>query len=153
MRFWPLVLFLAPIVEMYLLFRVAGYVGAGLTVVLVLATAVAGVALLRRQGLATLTRGMARLERGQLPAREVAEGLLLAMAGALLLLPGFVSDAVGFLLLWPAVRAAVAARILPEPPGAGRGPGGDVIEGEFESREEPNGADGDHHGGPPRRLP
>lgn len=145
---------------MYLLIRVGGYIGAWPTVALVMLTAVVGVALLRVQGLATLTRGLGRLEGGQVPAREVAEGLLLAVAGALLLTPGFVTDAIGFVLLFPPSRAALAERMLARvqvvagggSPGAGGrwGPGprpGDgprgsdgptVIDGEFESRTEPD---------------
>ena len=97
---------------MYLLIEVGGYIGTLPTIAAVMITAVVGVALLRRQGLATLTRGMSRLQRGELPAREMVEGLLLAVAGALLLTPGFVTDAVGFVLLAPITRALIAERVL-----------------------------------------
>ena len=97
---------------MYLLIEVGGYIGTLPTIAAVMITAVIGVALLRRQGLATLTRGMSRLQRGELPAREMVEGLLLAVAGALLLTPGFVTDAVGFVLLTPVTRALIAERVL-----------------------------------------
>jgi UPF0716 protein FxsA len=151
MGFWLLVFFLTPIIEMYLLIRVGGYIGAVPTIVLVMLTAVIGVALLRVQGLATLTRGMSRLEGGELPAREMAEGILLAVAGALLVTPGFVTDAMGFLLLLPATRAAAARRLLERVVVRGVGPGGrhpgesrpgsdasgpTVIEGQFQSRTE-----------------
>ena len=109
---WLLIFFLTPIVEMYLLIEVGGYIGALPTIALVMITAVIGVALLRVQGLSTLTRGLGRLEGGQLPAREMVEGLLLAVAGALLLTPGFVTDAVGFVLLTPPLRASIADRVL-----------------------------------------
>jgi UPF0716 protein FxsA len=132
MGIWLLVFFLTPIIEMYLLIRVGGYIGAWPTIGLVMLTAVVGVALLRVQGLSTLTRGMGRLEGGELPAREMAEGILLAVAGALLITPGFCTDAAGFLMLVPPVRAAVARRMLarvvmvgPGGPGPGGfGPGG-----------------------------
>lgn len=97
---------------MYLLIEVGGYIGTLPTIAAVMITAVIGVALLRRQGLATLTRGMGRLQRGELPAREMVEGLLLAVAGALLLTPGFVTDAVGFVLLTPITRGLIAERVL-----------------------------------------
>ena len=152
MGFWLLVFFLTPIVEMYLLITVGGYIGALPTIALVMLTAVVGVALLREQGIATLTRGRRRLESGELPAREVAEGILLAVAGALLITPGFVTDTLGFLLLVPPVRGAVARRMLdrmvvvgtggagPRAGERGRPPGADgrVIEGEFESHTEPD---------------
>ncbi|MEM9622944.1 MAG: FxsA family protein [Pseudomonadota bacterium] len=109
---WLLIFFLTPIAEMYLLIEVAGYIDVWPTIFLVMLTAVIGVALLKRQGLATLTRGMQRLDSGQLPAREMAEGILLAVAGALLVTPGFVTDTVGFVLLFPPSRAAIAGQML-----------------------------------------
>ena len=107
---WLLVFFLTPIVEMYLLIEVGGKIGAWPTIGLVMLTAVIGVALLKRQGLETLTRGMQRAQTGEVPITEMAEGILLAVAGALLLTPGFITDAVGFTLLWPASRKALAAQ-------------------------------------------
>ena len=110
----PLVLifFLTPIVEMYLLIEVAGYIKTLPTIGLVMLTAVIGVALLKRQGVQTLTRGVGRLNRGEVPATEIAEGILLGIAGALLITPGFVTDAVGFLLLFPPTRQMIAATLI-----------------------------------------
>ena len=110
----PLVLifFLTPIVEMYLLIEVAGYINTLPTIGLVMLTAVIGVALLKRQGVQTLTRGVGRLNRGEVPATEIAEGILLGIAGALLITPGFVTDAVGFLLLFPPTRQMIAAALI-----------------------------------------
>ena len=109
---WLLVFFLTPIAEMYLLIEVAGYIDTWPTVLLVMLTAVIGVALLKRQGLATLTRGVDRMNVGEIPATEMAEGLLLAVAGALLVTPGFITDAVGFTLLFPPSRMALARLML-----------------------------------------
>ena len=109
---WLLLFFLMPIIEMYLLFTVAGYIDALPTVGLVMLTAVIGVSLLKRQGLATLTRGVGRMNSGQVPGQEIAEGILLGIAGALLITPGFVTDTVGFLLLFPPSRMAIASAIL-----------------------------------------
>jgi UPF0716 protein FxsA len=151
MGFWFLVFFLTPIVEMYLLIEVGGYIGALPTITLVMVTAVVGIGLLRIQGLATLTRGVGRLQAGEVPAREVAEGILLAVAGALLITPGFVTDAVGFGLLFPPTRALVAGWMLsrvtlvtpgfdPEGPRGPNGfrahPDGNTFEGEFERQSE-----------------
>ena len=161
MSIWFLIFFLTPIVEMYLLIEVGGYIGALPTIALVMLTAVIGVALLRIQGVATLTRGIGRLQRGELPAQELAEGVLLAVAGALLLTPGFVTDAAGFLLLLPPTRSAVASRLLSRvelrTERAGDSYRGyTVIEGEFQRRSEgdPKGPPrpaGDDE--PPRPLP
>ncbi|MFP6795623.1 MAG: FxsA family protein [Pseudomonadales bacterium] len=135
---WTLVFFLTPLVEMYILIEVGGQIGAMPTVLLVVLTAVVGVALLRRQGFQTLTRGLSRLEQGQVPAIEVVEGLLLAVAGALLLTPGFLTDVVGFTLLAPLARNKIAKTVLAQvnlkspaerPAGAG-----DTIEGDFQRR-------------------
>ncbi len=107
---WIFLFFTAiPIIEMYLLIEVGGYFGVVPTILFVMLTAVIGVALLRWQGTATLQRGMSRVGQGQLPGQEIAEGMMLAVAGALLLTPGFVTDAFGFLLLIPPVRWFLAA--------------------------------------------
>ena len=140
---WLLIFFLTPIVEMYLLIEVGGYIGTLATIGLVMLTAVVGVTLLRRQGLATLTRGLGRLQRGEVPAEEMAEGILLAIAGALLLTPGFITDAVGFAFLLPVSRVLIARKLLAKitiigPQGAGAGP--TIIEGEFDQR--PDSTDG-----------
>lgn len=157
MRFWLLVFVVTPIVEMYLLIRVGGYIGAWPAIALVVLTAVVGVALLRVQGLSTLARGMSRLEEGVLPAQEALEALLLAVAGVMLVLPGFATDTIGFLLLVPPLRSALVRRLLarvtvvaPGRPGGGpwRPRSGDrshIIEGEFRA------ADDDPED--PRRLP
>ena len=103
---WLVLFFLMPIIEMYLLFTVAGYINAWPTVALVMLTAVIGISLLKRQGLATLTRGVGRMNSGQVPGLEIAEGILLGIAGAFLITPGFVTDTLGFLLLFPPTRNA-----------------------------------------------
>ncbi len=115
---------------MYLLITVGGYLGALPTVGLVMLTALIGVALLRRQGLAMLMRAQDNMQRGVLPAQEMAEGIMLAVAGALLLTPGFVTDAFGFALLTPAFRRWLAGRVLQRGPHAPA----DIIEGEVVSR-------------------
>lgn len=151
---WLLVFFLTPVIEMYLLIEVAGYIDVWPTIFLVMLTAVIGVALLKRQGFATLTRGLNRLDQGEVPAQEMAEGILLAVAGALLVTPGFVTDSVGFVLLFPPTRARIAERMLkyvkvrglqggttftyrPQPshPAQDRGDGPVTLEGEYEPKD------------------
>lgn len=101
-----------PIVEMTILIKVGTIIGALNTIGLVLLTAIIGAALLRQQGLATLLKANQRLNSGELPAKEVAEGLILAVGGTLLLTPGFVTDTVGFLCLIPGIRHWFAAQVL-----------------------------------------
>jgi UPF0716 protein FxsA len=100
-----LVLFVVtPILEMLLLIEVGSKIGALNTVGLVLLTAMIGLALLRKQGLDTLLRANQKINSGEVPAQEMAEGLALAAGGALLLTPGFITDGVGFCLLLPFTR-------------------------------------------------
>ncbi|MEE4299679.1 MAG: FxsA family protein, partial [Pseudomonadales bacterium] len=106
-QFLFLAFLLTPIVEMYLLIKVGGWIGALPTIGLVALTAMIGVALLRQQGFATLLRGQQRLAAGELPAQEMMEGFALAVGGALLLTPGFVTDGFGFALLLPFTRRAL----------------------------------------------
>ena len=79
---WFLVFFSIPIVEMYLLIEVAERIEALPTILLVMLTAVLGVSLIRQQGLSTLTKGIRRLNQAEIPAAEIIEGVLLAVAGA-----------------------------------------------------------------------
>ena len=97
---------------MYILIEVGGIIGAWPTISLVVLTAVIGVGLIRAQGFATLMRGIARLNAGELPATEMVEGVMLALAGALMVTPGFVTDTAGFVLLTPRVRRRLAADLL-----------------------------------------
>lgn len=115
-----LLLFIAmPVLEMWVLIEVGGIIGPWPTIGLVLLTAAVGYGLLRQQGFATLMRGQQRMEAGELPAREMVEGMALAVSGALLLTPGFVTDTIGFLGLISPLRAALANRLLARVGGVG----------------------------------
>ncbi|MED5439883.1 MULTISPECIES: FxsA family protein [Thalassolituus] len=103
---------LVPMAELAVLIKVGSAIGILWTFALILLTALVGVTLLRAQGLATLMRASERMRQGSLPAQELAEGFLLALAGALLLTPGFITDAFGFSLLLPGVRGVMAQSIM-----------------------------------------
>lgn len=150
MRLFPILaaLFLVvPIVEIYLLIQVGQVIGALPTIALVVLTAVAGAWLLRQQGLATLARFQANLERKQLPAFELIEAMVLLMGGVLLLTPGFMTDIVGILCLLPPTRHVLVRVLLarvklqvvsgrrPRARGAADGKG-QVIEGEVTRRDD-----------------
>jgi UPF0716 protein FxsA len=81
-------------------------------VLLVVLTAMIGVSLLRIQGLGTLERARRSMDAGELPAMEMLEGMMLAVGGALLITPGFVTDTLGFLCLIPATRRAMIAYLV-----------------------------------------
>lgn len=93
-----------PMIEIGLFIQVGGVIGLWPTLLVVVATAVAGTALLRHQGLSTLARLQQSLNQGEMPLDTVFEGFCLLAAGALLLTPGFFTDALGFALFMPPVR-------------------------------------------------
>lgn len=109
MRLLPFLLFiLVPLAELAILIKVGEVIGIGATILLVILTAVIGVSLLKRQGLAALSRARASMEAGEFPVESVVDGACLLVAGALLLTPGLLTDTLGFLLLVPRVRLALA---------------------------------------------
>jgi UPF0716 protein FxsA len=112
MRFALLLFIVMPILEMWLLITVGGHIGALNTIFLVMLTALIGVGLLKRQGFATLWRGQEKLQKGKVPAQEIIEGIVLAVSGALLLTPGFVTDVIGFLGLLPLTRILAVKAML-----------------------------------------
>jgi UPF0716 protein FxsA len=110
MRLGPalfLLFLLVPLFEIYLLLEVGSVIGVGWTIFAVVFTAILGAALVRLQGFATLNRVRSQLDRGELPAMELFEGVFLLVAGALLLTPGFFTDAIGFACLTPPLRRLV----------------------------------------------
>ena len=98
-----------PLIEIAVFIEVGDRIGLWSTLGLIVATAVAGAALLRHQGLTTVTRARSSLDRGELPVQEMLDGVCLVIAGALLLTPGFVTDAAGAVLLVPAFRRLLQA--------------------------------------------
>lgn len=175
MRFiLPFLLLIVPIIEIALFIVIGGQIGLGWTLAMILVTAILGTIMLRSQGFAVMERIRAETRAGRIPGRELAHGLMLLLAGVLLLTPGFFTDAIGFLLFVPPVRDGIygglKARIfavvpgMAGPPFGGAGPfagrpfGGsdegvvDLDAGEYTSRtnEPPRGARND---GVPRDLP
>lgn len=100
-----------PIIEIAVLIEVGGLFGLWPTLALIILTAMAGTWMLRQQGFAVLSRAQTQLERGSIPLVEVFEGFCLVIAGALLLTPGFVTDAIGGGLLLPPIRAWLYRRL------------------------------------------
>jgi len=107
-----LIFILVPAIEIYLLITVGGVIGALPTILLVIGTAVVGVQLLRLQGLSTLARMQSSVQQGELPTTVMLEGVVLLLCGALLLTPGFFTDAIGFLMLVPHLRRWVIERLI-----------------------------------------
>ena len=101
-----------PIIEITVLINVGGLIGVWPTVGLVLLSAFIGVNMLRMQGLSTLSRAQNKMNAGQIPGQEMVEGIVLAVGGALLITPGFVTDIMGFSCLVPFIRKAIVRRLL-----------------------------------------
>lgn len=106
-------MFLAiPLIEIAILIEIGKVVGATYTIMLVIGTAALGAALLRQQGLSTIKKVQRNMNQGSLPAIELIEGLMLLVAGALLLTPGFFTDIFGFLALMPSLRRRIVQTFL-----------------------------------------
>jgi UPF0716 protein FxsA len=168
-KFILLAFIAVPIIEIAVFIEVGGWIGAPSTILMIVATAIIGTWLLRSQGLQTLQRAQESLNQNVFPVTEVFDGLCLLVAGGLLLTPGFVTDAIGFLLFVPAVRRLLRRAVwnhlsrsgqagvwvdadFTTGPGAQRGhdSGPTTIDGEFrEIRRDDDPDDTD----PDRRLP
>lgn len=148
MPFLFILFILMPLVEIWGILAVGSWIGGWSTMSIIVLTALAGTVLLKREGIQTLTRAKNKLDAGQIPVHEVLEGVLLAVAGALLLTPGFFTDFIGIFLLVPYGRtliiaqlskSVVVAQMSSTGPGAGSSHaggqnasgGGSTIEGEF----------------------
>jgi len=141
-RRWPWLLLLAfvvmPVLEIYVIIQVGQVIGAWWTVLLLIADALFGSWLVKREGVRAWAALREALASGRMPARELADGVLIVVGGTLMISPGFVTDLVAFALILPftrpvarrALTAVVAQRLAVRNdtrPGAGRGP---VIQGE-----------------------
>jgi len=149
MPYVVLLLFLLPFLEIYVLIAVGGMIGVLPTIALVLGLSVFGAYLLRHQGLAAMFKAQAALGEGHMPVAAILDGVGLTVAAALLITPGLITDAFGFLLLIPAVRGLATKYVLgrllqahvfqparqPSKPNGRATPGG-VIEGEFRRLDE-----------------
>jgi UPF0716 protein FxsA len=96
---------LVPAFEIYVFIQVAGAIGTLQTMAMIILTGVLGAYLARREGFAVLRRLQSQLQAGHLPADELIDGAMILVGGALLLTPGFLTDAVGFALVIPPLRA------------------------------------------------
>ncbi|PTB32089.1 FxsA family protein [Photobacterium phosphoreum] len=154
---FPLLMLLfivVPMVEIGLFIQVGGLLGLWPTIAIVFLTAVIGASLVRSQGIATLISVQKKLQQGEVPTQEIIEGMLLAVAGVLLLTPGFMTDALGLVLLLPLLRAKVARLLMQKVTlknsfnqfGGGfshhthskDAANGDVFDGEFERKDDHN---------------
>ena len=101
-----------PLIEIYLFIKIGSQIGAFNTVLLILVTAVIGVAYVRYEGFNTIRSGIGQLVKNELPVYEIISGATLAFAALLLILPGFATDLLGILLAIPLTRKLILGRFL-----------------------------------------
>ena len=101
-----------PLIEIYLFIKIGSQIGAFNTVLLILTTAIAGVAYARYEGFNTLKSGMSQLIKNEMPIYDIISGATLAFAAFLLIFPGFVTDFIGILLIIPITRRLILGKFI-----------------------------------------
>ena len=128
-----LLILFVPLIEIYLFIQIGGQIGAFNTILIILLTAVVGVYFVRLQGLSTLKSGVTQLYKNQIPVYEMISGAALALAALLLIIPGFATDIIGFLLILPITRNIIF-KILGKKYSKKKFKD-DLIEGEYEDKD------------------
>ncbi len=130
-----LTIILIPIIEIYLFIKIGSQIGALNTILLIFATAFVGVYYAKYEGLNTIRSGFSQLIKNEIPAYEIISGAAIAFAALLLILPGFASDMLGFLLIIPFTRKLILGKISNKFKKK-QDKKKDFIEGEFKDIEE-----------------
>tara|TARA_X000000950_G_C13443352_1_gene468923 strand:+ start:98 stop:523 length:426 start_codon:yes stop_codon:yes gene_type:complete len=126
---------LIPIIEIYLFIKIGSQIGAFNTILLIFFTAIIGVYYAKYEGLVTIKSGFSQLIKNKIPAYEIISSAIIAFAALLLIIPGFASDTVGFLLIIPFTRKLILKKISNKYKNNTREKK-DFIEGEFEDIDE-----------------
>ena len=121
-----------PLIEIYLFIKIGSQIGAFNTVLLILTTAVAGVAYARYEGFNTLKSGMSQLIKNEIPIYEIISGATLAFAAFLLIFPGFATDILGILLVIPITRKLILGIFINKKKYKNKSEKKNYIDGEFE---------------------
>ncbi len=128
---------LIPVVEIYLLIKIGSQIGAITTIFLIFTTAIIGIYYAKYEGLNTLKAGFSQLSKNQTPAYEVISGAAIAFAALLLIIPGFVTDTLGFLLIFPISRKFIFRKFTRKVKTKDNNKN-NFIDGEFEDIEDDN---------------
>jgi UPF0716 protein FxsA len=132
-----LTIILVPAIEIYLLIKIGSHLGAMSTILLIFTTAIIGIYYAKYEGLNTLKSGFTQLSKNETPAYEVISGAAIAFAALLLIIPGFATDALGFLLIFPYSRKMIfkkfSKKFKPK-----ENKKNNFIDGDFEDIEEDN---------------
>ena len=132
-----LLIILIPILEIYLFIKIGSQIGAFTTISLIFVTAIIGVYYARYEGLNTLKSGVTQLYKNQMPLFELMSGAALAVAALLLILPGFATDFLGFLIIFPLTRK-IFFQLLSNKTKSKMHIKDDLIEGEYEDKDTEN---------------
>ncbi len=130
-----LLLISIPLIEIYLFIKIGSYIGAFNTVSLILITAIVGIIYARYEGFNTLRSGMSQLIKNELPVYEIISGATLAFAALLLILPGFATDLMGLILIFPPTRKLILKNFSKKYTSKNKKKK-DYIDGEFEDKDE-----------------
>ncbi len=132
-----LTIILVPAIEIYLLLKIGSEIGALSTIILIFATAIVGIYYAKYEGLNTLKAGFTQISKNETPAYEVISGAAIAFAALLLIIPGFATDTLGFLLIFPYTRKLIFNKLLKKfkPKQTKEN---NYIDGEFEDIDEDN---------------
>ena len=132
-----ILIILIPIVEIYLFIKIGSQIGAFTTILFIFITAILGIYYARYEGLNTLKAGFLQISKNETPTFEVFSGAIIAFAAILLILPGFATDLVGFLLIFPMTRKLIFKKIFSKFEFKKKEKN-NFIEGDFEDIEEDN---------------
>ena len=132
-----LTIILVPVLEIYLLIKIGSQIGAITTILLIFTTAIIGIYYAKYEGLNTLRSGFSQLSRNETPAYEVISGAAIAFAAILLIIPGFLTDLLGFLLIFPLTRKIIFGNFTKKFKNK-ENKKNNFIDGEFEDIEDDN---------------
>ena len=130
-----LLLISVPLIEIYLFIKIGSYIGAFNTVSLILITAIVGIIYARYEGFNTLRSGMSQLIKNEIPVYEIISGAALAFAALLLILPGFATDLIGLILIFPPTRKLILKSFSKKYSSKNQKKQ-DFIDGEFEDKDK-----------------
>ena len=131
-----LTIILTPIIEIYILIKIGSQIGAISTILLIFTTAIVGIYYAKYEGLNTLKSGFLQLSRNEAPTYQVLSGAAIAFAALLLIIPGFVTDVLGFILIFPPSRKLIFKKVIKKKNNNRDKDEKEYIDGEFEEIEE-----------------
>ena len=125
---------LIPVIEIYLFIKIGSQIGAFKTILMIFVTAIVGIYYAKHEGLNTIRSGLTNIVKNQIPTYELISGAAIAFAAILLIIPGFATDFIGFILIFPITRSLLLGRIKKNLK-TNENKKNDFIEGEYEDIE------------------